>query len=319
MISHVSESPELESVDEKVVEEDIVVEQFDFVVAGFPKSGTSTLAKAFNDHKETGISAYDECFVTSASLSESAVHDKLDEAVARVSGVKGFKCPNAIFNYRTISRVEKHSPAAKFIVGVRHPIKMVESFYNGLVSEIYEDMLDEEIPSFDEVISSDMPWKGLSLDASRYELFLMQFAKTALTPKEMGELVGHEGYDVAIRPNHFKVFLYSADQLEDDNKRRSSDFRGELQNYLNLSAPIKAFGHENVNHFVGSNGYAETINICDTNYRDLRKELVVQGKKTAKWLTEKFIESNEVTVANKDHLIQTLKSWGEDPCVAVSA
>lgn len=310
MIGHISESPELQDTKDQ---------HFDFVMAGFPRSGTSTMSEALSNHKETSIAAKDECFVASASLSESAVNEKLNRSASSLTDVKGFKCPNAIFDYRTISRIESHSPEAKFIIGVRHPVRMIESFYNGLVADIYEGMLDEEIPSFEEVMSSDLPWKNLSIDASRYELFLMQFAKTSLTPAEMGALVGHEGYDIAIRPNNFELFLYSSEQLEDQDSRRSSSFRSDLQDYLRLSAPFNAFGHENVNRFVGSNGYAETMNICDRQFDDLRMELVVQGKKTANWITDKFMQSNDVKVSNKKHFIQTLKSWGEDPCVSVSA
>lgn len=309
IIDLVSESPELEPSKD---------ESFDFVLGGFPKSGTSSISEAFSKHKDISIGANNECFVASASLSDAVVSNKLRQTAAGLTDTKGLKCPNAIFNYRTISRLENHSPSAKFIIGVRHPVKMIESFYNGLVDEIYEGMIDEEIPAFEEVMSSKIPWKDLSFDATRYELFLMQFAKTTLTPAEMGELVGHESYEIAIRPNNFGIFLYSDDQLQDEDMSRSSSFRSDLQGYLNLSDPISSFSRENVKSLVGSDDYAESISICDKKYSELRLELVSQGKKTAKWLTERFMQSHDVKVANQDHFIELVSSWGEDPCVAVS-
>ena len=104
------------------------------------------------------------------------------------------------------------------------------------------------------------------------------------------------------------------DQMDDEDEERSADFREGLQNYLGLSSPLAPFGHENVNHLVGDDGFKETIDICEKKYRDLRLQMLDQGRKSAAWIREKFVLSKDVIVANKDHFLSTLDSWSIDPC-----
>jgi hypothetical protein len=295
---------------------------FDFIVAGFPKCGTTTLLKAFAAHNETDMMPSEKCTVASPGMPDLAVLRKLDEALMELSlspNVKrSFKCPTAIYTHKTISRMEKHSPGAKFIVGVRHPILMIQSFYNYRVSEIHNRGLQEKIPSFEEVAMSEVPWKGVSLDAARFELFLMQFGKTGLTSDDLYDLVDRPGYQLAIRPSKFKIFLYSLDQMEDEDELRNKKFRSVLQHYLGLSEPVGPFSHENINHQVGDEGYKETIDICQDKYKSVRAQLVQQGRKSADWIRGEFIQSGDIWVANEDHFVATLDSWSVDPCIALA-
>lgn len=294
---------------------------FDFVVAGFPKCGTTTLLKAFAKHPETDMSSTEKCAVASPGMPDLAVLRKLDQTLAELSldeSVKrSFKCPTAIYNHKTIARLQKHSPAAKFIVGVRHPVQMLQSFYNYRVTEIHNRQTGEEIPSLRQVWDSAKPWKGVSVDSTKFELFLMMFGKTDITESDMQCFAaGHPGYQLAIRPSRFKVFLYSTDQLEDEDTERSGQFLQALQGYLGLTEPIAPLGHENVNYQVGKEGYNETVDICDAEFKDIRKQLVAQGQETAAWIREKFIHSKDVVVANPEHFVASLTAWGVDPCKA---
>jgi hypothetical protein len=291
---------------------------FDFVVAGFPKCGTTTLLKAFTKHPETDMAAQEKCAVASPGMPDLAVLRKLDQTLSELSldpSVKrSFKCPTAVYNHKTISRMQKHSPSSKFVIGVRHPVHMLQSFYNYRVTELYNRGLGEEIPSLLEVWDQAQPWKGVSSESAKFELFLMQFGKTDISMSDMQSFFGHPGYQLAIRPNHFKVFLYTTDQLEDVDEDRSAGFRHELGEYLGLSEPIAPFGHENVNHQIGDEGHSETIDICDAQYADIRYQLVEQGKKTADWIRSKFMHSKDVYVANPEHFSTALESWSVDPC-----
>jgi hypothetical protein len=290
---------------------------FDFVVAGFPKCGTTTLLKAFGAHEETDMASSEQCAVASPGQADAKVQKLLDGTLATLSTdpakKRSFKCPTAMYNYKTIARMEKHSPNTKFVVGMRHPVKMLQSFYNYRITEIKERGLDEPIPLLDEVLESGMPWKGVSMQSTRFELFLIQMGKTTVTPEQMKDLVG-QNYDLAIFPTNFTVFLYTVDQLEDSDEERSKNLRKEMQDYLGLSAPIEAFGHENKNHAVGASSHTELIAICDDKFAPVRAKLVEQGAKTAEWLRDHFILSEDVVVANHAHFVQTLQSWGTDPC-----
>ena len=302
-----AEAPEVKSED-----------SFDFIVAGFPKCGTTTLLKAFGKHNQTDIHPTEQCAIASPKMPDNAVLRRLDDTIATLSvspeTKRSFKCPTAIYNHRAISRMEKHSPDTKFIVGVRHPVLMLQSFYNYRVTEIYNRGLADKIPSFEEVLARKRPWKGVSMDASRFELFLKQFGKTGMTGDELSELAGRPGYQLAVQPNKFKIFLYSVDQMEDQDEQRSNKFRGTLQKYLGLSQPLPSFGHENINHQVGSNGFKETIDICQDKYSEVRAQLIRQASKSSDWLRDQFIHSADVWVANEDHFVATLDSWSVDPC-----
>ena len=295
-------------------------DQFDFIVAGFPKCGTTTLLKAFTAHSETDMAPREECAVASPGMPDLSVLRKLDETVLELSALpnvkRSFKCPTAVYNHRTISRMEQHSPNAKFIVGVRHPVLMLQSYYNYRVTEIHNRHLDEEIPSFEDVISADLPWKGVSLNSTRFELFLMQFGKTDISPEDLTDFIGMKGYQLGIRPNRFLIFLYSVDQLDDEDEVRSNRFRMGLESFLDLKEPLAPLGHENKNHLVGKDGFEQSIDICSDKYADIRVKIIKQAVNTATYLRKKFIRSRDVVIANKEHFVETLESWSSDPCVA---
>jgi len=234
---------------------------------------------------------------------------------------RAFKCPTSMYNYKAIIRLEKHSPNAKFVVGVRHPVKMMQSFYNYRVAENYQKGLNgtEPIPSFLDLMEDPLsePWKGVSMQSVRFELFLQSLGKTAMTPEDFANLVAltDAGYELAIKPNNFTIFLYTVDQLEDEDETRSAILLQELQSFLGLSTPLLPFGHENKNHIaLEASAPPETIDICEAQYAEIRRVLLENGIQTAQWLREKFLHSPDVFVSQNNHFISTLADWGMDPC-----
>ena len=226
---------------------------------------------------------------------------------------RSFKCPTAIYNYKSLVRLEKLDPKTKLIVGMRHPVHMLQSFYNYRVTEIKERGLDHPIPSLEQVLARDTPWKGVSMQSTRFDLFLMQMGKAPVKAHQLEELANTK-YDLAIKPTNFKVFLYTLDQIEDEDQVRSESVRTELQNYLGLNKPIQPFSHENKTHVA----HKESVDICDDKWASVRQELVEQGAKTAAWIREHFMHSDDVIVANPEHFVQSLESWGVDPCIATT-
>lgn len=289
---------------------------FDFVVAGFPKCGTTTLLKAFAAHEETDMALDEQCDIAAPLQGDGRVYKSLDRTLSTLSSdpniKRSFKCPTTLYSHKSISRMEEHSPASKLIVGMRHPVEMLQSFYNYRITEIKErNLVDQKIPTLEEVMESGNPWKGVSMKSSRFDLFLMQLAKTRMSAKNMKELA-QAGYDLTIKPNQMKIFLYTADQINEQDSSRATAFRSELQDFLGLTKPIDAFNHENVNHQV----YPESIDICDDKWIQVRSKLIEEGAKTAKWIREQFMHSDDVVVANKEHFLQSLESWNTDPCGA---
>ena len=288
----------------------------DFFIAGFPKCGTTTLLYSFNQHNETDIGKLEKCSVVNPMIPDGAAFRQLDDALDELSpkpGMKrGIKCPAGIKNGRVLERLQRHSPATKLIVGVRHPVLYFQSYYNYRITEIYDRDLHRDVPPIDSLLRKH-EWKGVSTDNARFELFLMQLGKTNVTTDHLADLFGRP--HMAIKPNSFKIFFYALEQMEDRNTTRSHTFRRTLQQYLGLKDSIPSFGHENLNHFVGRDAHKETVDICEDRYADLRHLLTEQAISTAQWIKEQFLVSPEVHVANVDHLEKLLDAWADDPCV----
>lgn len=301
----------------------------DFVVAGFPKCGTTTLLYALNHHPETEIAQAERCGITSLALSDKKAELYITKSLDELSAPKastvgatryGIKCPAAIQSSTAIARIEDFNlpggTAASLIIGLRHPIELLESFYNYRVTEIYTKKTNETIPSFDSIVmgSGQNDWKGVSLDITRFDFYLSQLGKTPVSQTTLNELAGRKG--VAIKPTSGKVFLYALQQLDDANYMRSRAFRQSLQHFLKLKTPFSPLGHENLNHFVGEQAYPQTVNICDARYQPLRTKLLAQGVETAQWIENEFMQSPDVTIANREHFILSLATWGVDPCLS---
>ena len=271
---------------------------------------------AFANHNETDIGKTEKCFILNAKVSDSVALNRLDDAVGELSaeyGMKrGIKCPSGIKNSRSLERMHNHSPRARLIVGIRHPVLFFQSYYNYRVTEIYDRNLTEKIPPAEGLIGKTT-WKDVCTDTARFDLFLKQLGKTNMTTTELEEFVGRP--HMAVRPNSLKVFLYSLDQIDDTDENRSSIFRSDLQGYLELRSPIPSFSHENLNNFVGDRGHPETMDICQSRYDAIRKVLVGHGTVMETWIRKEFIKSPDVFVANKKHFLESIRSFRTDPCL----
>ena len=249
---------------------------------------------------------------------------KLDETmlgmpIGNLSLKRAFKCPTAVYNYKAIIRMEKHSPGVKLVTGLRHPIKMMQSFYNYRIAEIYQRGLNgtEPIPGFLGLLEdpSGEPWKGVSMEAVRFEIFLQQLGKTHITVDDFATLAETDAYELAVKPNQFQIFLYEISQLEDSDEERSGILRSELQAFLGLSTPLAPFGKENVNHVGASDAAPKgTISICEPEYAHIRASLLENAVATVAWLSDHFLESPDVIVANPEHFRKILETWTVDPC-----
>jgi hypothetical protein len=289
--------------------------QLDFFVAGFPKCGTTTMLYAFANHNETDIGKTEKCVILNAKVSDSVALNRLDDAVGELSadyGMKrGIKCPSGIKNSRSLERMHNHSPRARLIVGIRHPVLFFQSYYNYRVTEIHDRNLTERIPPAEALIGKTT-WKDVCTDTARFDLYLKQLGKTNMTTTQLEEFVGRP--HMAVRPNLLKVFLYSLDQIDDTDENRSTTFRSGLQEYLGLRSPIPSFSHENLNNFVGDKGHPETMDICQSRYDALRKVLVGHGIVMETWIRNEFIRSPDVFVANMKHFLESIRTWRTDPC-----
>ena len=158
-------------------------------------------------------------------------------------------------------------------------------------------------------------WRELSTSYAKFEVFLMQLAKVDLGMQELSSMVTSDRlWNKRITRNPFKVFIFELEQMSDANEPRGAQFRRDLSQFLGLEAPLADF-----RNVIGGRGqstrYAEQIDICDQQHDGLRKQLLENGRKTAAWIRDRFLLSDDVvTSSNGDHFKSLLGTWGVDPC-----
>ena len=285
--------------------------QLDFLLAGFAKTGSTSLLHLFDNHEETSIADREICAFDSekAIAKLSKILDELP--LKSASTQRGIKCPTSIWDSKGLAKLANMQQDLKIIVGVRHPISWFQSYYNYRVTEMHNNNMITQPPPAESLIGTK-GWKGVSTDGARFELGLMQLGKAEIDFKDL-LVLGGSGRRVF--PSSFKVFLYSIDQLEDTDEERSNTFRKDLQTFLGLGNDIEKIPRSNVNHFIGDSRHSETINICDAKYRRLRKVLLKNGIKSHKWIHSKFVHHADVTVGGRDNFLRILDGWGSDPCL----
>jgi hypothetical protein len=276
--------------------------KLDFFVAGFPKCGTTTLLKTFEAHNETAVHPEEECSIAMVRSDDEAYHrlmKNLNEASSDPNVKRGIKCPVGLSTHTSIERLQHWFPDTKLIFGLRHPVYYFQSFYNYRVLEFHQNKLKTPIPSPESLIGSH-EWARVSTEAARFDKVLKKLGKTNSDETS---------------PTPFKVFLYTLEQMEDENEERGQRLRETVGSFLELQHQIKPLQAANINHFVGDKAFPETIDICDTKFNHLRRVLVNNGKKSQRWIREEFLQSPDVTVANAEHFDEILKQWAFDPCV----
>jgi hypothetical protein len=321
--------------------EDDPFPRLDFLVAGFPKCGTTSLLYSLTAHPEVAIEKREHCAIafdkgylesTVAQMFRNDMQalEKTDAAnvnSADSKAVTGIKCPDALYKDRAIRRLvdwqkpdpagSKPSTSTHLIIGLRHPVWQMQSYYNYRVTEMYDKKVWWKIfRSLPDILEGrTKPWKGMSPYSVRYELFLQQLDKVNLTATELVDLQQYP--ELSVQPNPFRVFVYALEQLEDADMDRNAFFRRDLADFLHLEQSLPEVGHENINRFTGAAAHPETIDICDASFQHVRQQMVNDATVSARWIGERFINAADVTVSNRDHFLAALEDWKKDPCLGV--
>ena len=229
----------------------------------------------------------------------------------------GIKCPTMVRNTNAIDNLAEMSNNTRLIIGLRHPVLFFQSFYNYRVMEHYHRNRTTPIPSpFELTDGSEKTFNDVHVAYARYDIFLMQLAKVPLNPSELNRMMrSDEVWPKRISPNPFQIFIYTDTQLKQGN---TSTFSIDLQHFLKLELPLPDMKSQQRANVGASNPFPETINICDAQFDDIRNELLQYGKESSRWISEKFIESKDVTVSDKTFFIESLRTWGDDPCALVT-
>ena len=323
--------PELKS-DHHVdhVHTNITIPPIDFAIIGFPKTGTTTLLQALNQHPEVNMPPTELCQIHQNHKSwENWVRKHNAHRIQSFLTKKnGIKCPAMIRLPSSTENLMKLSNNTRLVVGLRHPIRWFESFYNYRLWEHYHyNMTDMEIiPHPSELTNGGKHWRIVSTVLARYEEYLQQLDKVPLSSSEMNDMNSNNTRSFWSRrlvPNPYKIFIYIDEQLKDQNTNRRIQFQKDLQTFLGLRRPIIDFGSIMANANTERQRQQQTttlsyeyIDICEVQYASIREELLQQATKTRHWLRDKFIPSEYVTISGRELFLSSLESWSDDPCMS---
>lgn len=296
----------------------------DFAIIGFPKTGTTFLLDVLGQHPEIVMPPSEFCqihSVTGANETLDWMQTVQSSSPSRSANfVYGIKCPSMVRNTNAIENLAEMSDKTRLVVGVRHPVKWFESFYNYRVWGHYQALhLNTTIPTPFELTKGTNHWLDVSTALGRFDVYLRQLAKVTIAQHEIVQMLNndqHQFWEKRISPNPFKVFIYTVEQLHDKNAARQQQFKLDLQEFLRLKTPLMQFDQmPKGDSHQDSSQYAEHLDICEPQFNNLRNQIVQDANRTSAWIIEKFIESNDVVVSGKDNFASILNKWSEDPCL----
>ena len=178
---------------------------------------------------------------------------------------------------------------------------------NHRITEMYNNGRNESVPTPESLIGG-RNWKGVGTDIARFDLYMMQLNGTSIADHNKQAFISRR---LKVVPNRFKIFLYTAEQLINDNEQETKKIRDDLQSFLELKHSIPPFSTINKNHL---KDWPESFDICEDKYKKLRSILISQGTKARDWIVKEFVFAKNVFVGDSDHFLYHLKQWSIDPC-----
>ncbi|KAG7351860.1 hypothetical protein IV203_007908 [Nitzschia inconspicua] len=305
----------------------------DFVIAGFPKCGTTTLMATLGQLAPMPIK--DVCELPPKLLSMVYQEWPLQYGGFTINGttsslllLRGNKCPAFIGNMGgAMMKIFSNSlKRTKFIIGIRHPVLWFQSFWRmqGGKDPYQRQMTCPCRPNQwglrvcrNTTKQVEFCWNEcggnniLCLARTRFHVALAQMGKTALTKEERQWLApkDFDGGDRIISleiPND--IFIYELTKLQDGTMWE------ELAAFLRVSKIPKQNYH-------GAKGkHLSYLNICDAKYDDFRAMIMPYSYELSVWLLEYLLPvardptRNDVTVANIDSVAAIFETYKVDPC-----
>jgi len=306
-------------IDKKLIRDaDAHGKVFDFVIAGFPKCGTTTMIE--NLGHVAPVPGADVCTPVHNSVYYAYVNWPVKFATAGESKpLRGMKCPMFI-DGDWLLEWSAHLPRTGVIVGIRHPVLWFQSFYNMQANFNIEKPL-LPVYRYNATCSgggscrSGCPNNWLFCTSrARFHVALARLGKTPMGDAERSLLAPNDfdgGLSVQSMNIRNPVFLYESSQIGDDVLWE------DLADFLSYAGEIPH------NKFVGSHGpqrseemikkvEARKIDICEPTYDNFRKELMPYAWQMSRWICDYFVPSGDVRVT--EGFCSIVRDYENDPC-----
>ena len=267
----------------------------DFAIVGHSKTSTTTQMNWLANHEEIAMYSW-ELHALSEGRPAKLVRELYE--LPRGSHLKrGYKSPHELQRTKIVQFYQRYWPRTKLIVGLRHPVLWFQSYYN------FNYAAGNRLPPAETMIGENFP------QAVMFHEHLARLGKTNLTNPDEYQLLGRTepDYDAPYMPN--PVFLYEVSQPFDKNETRKNAYCQDMTDFLGLRRrldPLKADPKAGKNY--------HKLNICEPQYKELRKELMNMGRNASTWLSSFFLKLPDVHVSSPQHFQDLIASWARDPC-----
>ena len=297
----------------------------DWVVAGFGKCGTTTMMTWLADHHE--VQAFrDEIWELMRSNPRGLIRMLYNE-LPPGHYKRGYKAPGDITQSHILNYFGQYWPRTRLIIGVRHPIRWFESLYNFRVQNLPEGA---EMPNPNKLIGRCHSRSNQACtEKGAFAYYLMRLGKTNYngtgwrkTTELEEQIVGrfkrnwYNVSEVPYIPN--PVFLFELGQLADTNETRSNQFREDFQSFMGLTEDLpkilQSRPGQNWDRVTQHQKDKNKIDICDQQWRPVRRELLRMSRQGSEWIRTVFLNSRDVHVSSQPHLKSLLLQWMDDPC-----
>jgi hypothetical protein len=295
-----------------------------FAVIGFGKCGTSSLMLWLEQHPQLQMLTSEVWALTAKDPARliQRLHKKLTLDLPR-----GYKCPGDVLAQFVMDYYKLYWPKTKLFVGIRHPVLWFQSLYNFRV---------QNFDSFDGFPHPNLlirhcgrKWTLMCSARGFFGFHLMRLGKhghggrpPSSLELQMLDWMGfaHNSTDSQrANPVPNDIFLFELSQLSDTNKTRHTQFKADIQSYLELSQPLPEMVHytpgKEWHNALQAKRDAKKIDICNDQYIPLRCNLMRLSRLSSEWIRQEFLDIPSVHVSSRQYLQDILANdWMMDPC-----
>jgi len=282
----------------------------DFIIAGFPKCGTTTVS--VNLGYLAPMATGDIC--TPPSQTVYYAYNNWPKRFGEQKLLRGSKCPQYM-NTDGLNHYSKKLPRTKIIIGIRHPVLWYQSFLNQLAGNNllrYANYDTKPQQCKAGACLNGCPGKyWLCLSRARFHVALAEIGKTALSEEERKILAPNDidgGGNLTSKNIRNPIFLYEQTELKKDY------VWDEMAKYLNVAA----IPHDK---YISSHGLGKKkpMDLCGEKLDDFRAMLMPYAYDLSVWMQDYFIpvaknESSDVTIPDPDTFIALVEEYKKDPC-----
>ena len=282
----------------------------DFAIVGFAKCATSFMTRWLRQQKDyISISSKEVCHLNRQEPDEllNYLQHTLDG-----SKMRGFKCPSH-FTRSKLNWYRDYFPKTKLIIGLRHPVWWLESFYTYRVRHPKHGNFT--LPTDPNELmgrSCHSSFQGVCLERANFHQALARLAKTPLDPTEQAlvHLPVRDLSQLTSRKVDNPVFVYEIRQVNDPS------FAKDVADFLGLPHKLAPYvAKDDEDHRDDQKTQSKKVlDICQDRYRPLRAALMQSAREASQWIREYFL--SHITVSSPETFVKLLQDWEQDPCDA---